>query len=340
MDSMEKKPRQRRSFTAEFRAEIVELCQRGDRSIGQVAKDLDLTETTVRGWVKRAERVPATLAGGEHREVAELWHENRRPEEDEILGQSAPTTDAEPSRAVRVRAAYDDMSTGVRIVSVLLTVVAIPLAAPTWAIEFAIRKSSRRSFEFQAATATPYFFIVALSSTAGVIFVTSVVVQIMALYILADMELVCLVTCVVIALINPGPVQTLLRAASRRRTTFRPQVMAADPKTIFIAIISAGYSIWFFGALSFALWRADHSYFGGVYSSTSQLYVFWEFIQNSFQVLTNSSASLIAERFLSQLLADFEFIVGIFLVVFLLTILVSSWASRALENGPPLSRPE
>jgi transposase len=32
----------------EFKAEIVELCQRGDRSAGQVAKDFDLTETAMR----------------------------------------------------------------------------------------------------------------------------------------------------------------------------------------------------------------------------------------------------------------------------------------------------
>jgi hypothetical protein len=28
---------------SEFKAEIVELCQRGDRSVGQVSKDFDLT---------------------------------------------------------------------------------------------------------------------------------------------------------------------------------------------------------------------------------------------------------------------------------------------------------
>ena len=44
MESMGKKPRRRRSFTPEFKAEIVELCQRGDRSVGQVARDFDLTE--------------------------------------------------------------------------------------------------------------------------------------------------------------------------------------------------------------------------------------------------------------------------------------------------------
>jgi transposase len=34
MESMGKKPRRRRSFTPEFKAEIVELCQRG-RAVGR-----------------------------------------------------------------------------------------------------------------------------------------------------------------------------------------------------------------------------------------------------------------------------------------------------------------
>ena len=42
-------------FTPEAKAEIVELCQRGDRSIGQVARDFDLREKNVRTWVKQAE---------------------------------------------------------------------------------------------------------------------------------------------------------------------------------------------------------------------------------------------------------------------------------------------
>ncbi|WP_251830811.1 transposase [Streptomyces sp. ATCC 21386] len=52
MESMgKKKPHPRRSFTPEFKAEIVELCQRGDRSVGQVAKDFDLTGTAVT-WMR------------------------------------------------------------------------------------------------------------------------------------------------------------------------------------------------------------------------------------------------------------------------------------------------
>ena len=91
MDTMEgKKPRARRSFTPEFKAEMVELCQRGDRSIGQVARDFDLTETAVREWVRQAERDAGSGDGGltsaERQELSALRRENRRLREDvEIL---------------------------------------------------------------------------------------------------------------------------------------------------------------------------------------------------------------------------------------------------------------
>ncbi len=49
MESMGRnKPRPRPSFTPEFKAELVELCQRGDRSVGRVARDFYLTETAGR----------------------------------------------------------------------------------------------------------------------------------------------------------------------------------------------------------------------------------------------------------------------------------------------------
>ena len=85
-----KKPRPRRSFSGEFKAEIVELCQRGDRSVGQIAKDFDLTETAVRQWVTQAEVDAGTRTDGlstdERAELARLRRENRRLSEDvEIL---------------------------------------------------------------------------------------------------------------------------------------------------------------------------------------------------------------------------------------------------------------
>src|SRR5215213_1018880 len=84
-----KKPRRRRSFTPEFKAEIVEACSRGDRSVGQVARDFDLTETAVREWVRQADVDAGRrdgLATTEHEELSQLRRENRRLREDvEIL---------------------------------------------------------------------------------------------------------------------------------------------------------------------------------------------------------------------------------------------------------------
>ena len=84
-----KKPRRRRSFTPEFKSEIVEACNRGDRSIGQVARDFDLTETAVREWVKQADIDAGRrdgLSSTEREELSQLRRENRRLREDvEIL---------------------------------------------------------------------------------------------------------------------------------------------------------------------------------------------------------------------------------------------------------------
>ena len=92
METMERKqPRARRSFTPEFKAEIVELCLRGDRSIGRVARDFDLTKTAVREWVRQAERDAGTrghggLTSAERQELSALRRENQRlRQEVEIL---------------------------------------------------------------------------------------------------------------------------------------------------------------------------------------------------------------------------------------------------------------
>ena len=80
-----KKPRPRRSFTKEFKAEIVDACRRGDRSVGQVARDFDLTETAVREWVKQADVDDGRrdgLTSDEREELAQLRRENRQLRED------------------------------------------------------------------------------------------------------------------------------------------------------------------------------------------------------------------------------------------------------------------
>ncbi len=96
-----KKPRPRRSFTPEFKAEIVEACRRGDRTIGQVARDFDLTETAVRSWVKQADVDDGHrdgLTSAEREELARLRRENRRLREDVEILRRATAFFAEETR--------------------------------------------------------------------------------------------------------------------------------------------------------------------------------------------------------------------------------------------------
>jgi transposase-like protein len=88
--------RKRRTFSAEFKREAVGLTKVGDRGVGQVAKDLDLTETALREWVKKAEDELETqqpggaLTAAEREELLKLRKQVKRLEMDrEILKKAA-----------------------------------------------------------------------------------------------------------------------------------------------------------------------------------------------------------------------------------------------------------
>ena len=73
--------RKRRKFTAEQKADAVRMV-RDVGSVAQVARDLDLTETALRNWVKQAEidqgRGPeSALTTAEKEEIRRLRRENR-----------------------------------------------------------------------------------------------------------------------------------------------------------------------------------------------------------------------------------------------------------------------
>ncbi len=73
-----KKRRPRRRFSdSEFKAEVVRKVFSSGKTAGQVARDLDLTETAVRHWVKQAEidrgkGPPGALTTAEKEELARL----------------------------------------------------------------------------------------------------------------------------------------------------------------------------------------------------------------------------------------------------------------------------
>ena len=47
--------RKRRSFTKEYKAEVVGLIRKSGKTIAAVSRELGLTETSVRRWVEQAE---------------------------------------------------------------------------------------------------------------------------------------------------------------------------------------------------------------------------------------------------------------------------------------------
>src|SRR3712207_2009054 len=87
-------PRPRRFFPPEYKAEVVELIRSTGKTVGQVARELDLTETAVREWVKRADldagRRSDGLTTAEREELRRLRRQVRDlQEEREILRKAA-----------------------------------------------------------------------------------------------------------------------------------------------------------------------------------------------------------------------------------------------------------
>jgi transposase len=75
------KRRDRRSYTPEFKSEIVNRCRAGDRSSAEVARDFDLTESAGRRWVAEAQIDAGERPGvstEEREEFSRLSRENRR----------------------------------------------------------------------------------------------------------------------------------------------------------------------------------------------------------------------------------------------------------------------
>ena len=86
--------RRRRKFSDEFKAETVKLIRDSNQSIGEICRDLDLSPTAVRRWVKRVEidegKGPAgALTTNELEELRRLRREVRElRQEREILAKA------------------------------------------------------------------------------------------------------------------------------------------------------------------------------------------------------------------------------------------------------------
>lgn len=93
--------RPRRRFTDEYKAEVVALVQTSGKTIPEVSRDLDLTETAVRDWVKQAEvdgGIRDGLTTSERAELVRLRHENRVLQEERTILKKAAAFFARETR--------------------------------------------------------------------------------------------------------------------------------------------------------------------------------------------------------------------------------------------------
>jgi transposase-like protein len=94
--------RKRRQFTPKLKADAVTLVRAGGRNNAQTARDLDLTETALREWGRRAgieagECPPGALNQAEREELVRLRQENKRLQmEGDILKNKSVQTSGEP----------------------------------------------------------------------------------------------------------------------------------------------------------------------------------------------------------------------------------------------------
>jgi transposase len=106
MADTKKARRPRRRFDDEFKAQAVRLVLDEGRTVGAAARALDLTETALREWVKRAQadrtKGRTGLTTVEREELARLRKENRQLRlEREILKNAAAFFASEPATRSR-----------------------------------------------------------------------------------------------------------------------------------------------------------------------------------------------------------------------------------------------
>lgn len=101
-----KRPRKRRQFSPEFKAEAVRLATSSDKSISAVARELDITVSCLHDWADQARvdeaRDPrGALTTDERAELVRLRRELRAAEEERDFLKKRRRTSRRASREVR-----------------------------------------------------------------------------------------------------------------------------------------------------------------------------------------------------------------------------------------------
>lgn len=95
--------RKRRKFSGDFKRDSVRLVREGRKNVGEVARDLDLTESAVRMWVKQAEidegrGASGALSTAEREELQRLRRQCKQLEMEREIPRKATAFFARESR--------------------------------------------------------------------------------------------------------------------------------------------------------------------------------------------------------------------------------------------------
>ncbi len=90
-----KKPRERRTFDAAFKLQVVRMVREQGLSVGQVCHDMDLVDSAVRRWLEQFDQEQAGNPGigkpltAEQQRIRQLEEENRQLKSDNELLRNA-----------------------------------------------------------------------------------------------------------------------------------------------------------------------------------------------------------------------------------------------------------
>jgi hypothetical protein len=221
------------------------------------------------------------------------------------------------------------MSTA-RMAALAAAILIHPIAWPAWSIELIVRRW-KPSWQFNTYTGAIYLSVLTLLATAGLL-TEKLAVSFVAIYVLSAMEILALWTSTAIAFGRPTTSYAFLRVYGRRRGPTNPNVVLLESRGFLIALLSYGFTVYYFAALYFFVFRVSHSAFSGLpYGGIStQLGSFFYFSATT--IATVGYGDIHPNSTLSRMLAVIEIFVGMAFALFIFAAFVSFHISRIRDR--------
>jgi hypothetical protein len=197
----------------------------------------------------------------------------------------------------------------------------IPIALPAWTIE-RIVNHYKPGWNFGPFTATPYFLTLTLLSSLASLYLGTFWIA-LATYVMTAMQLLTVWLCISIALGRPGDIYIWLREFGRRKRVLPKSHVLLTPTSLYVGIISYGYTIYFFAYINFIIHRFSPDSFGGV-TATAPVATLWTFVYYStITITTLGYGDIVPKSSIAQAVTVIELLAGFFFVVFLFGAYVS-----------------